>query len=141
MADVFTKTQRSLIMGRIRGRDNATTELRVAGLLRAAKISGWRRHSLIFGKPDFVFRTAKVALFVDGCFWHGCPRCYYVPKSSAAFWKAKVQRNMLRDRKVSRQLRKNGWKVTRVWECRLETPARFLNRLRTLVLNSSADDK
>ena len=129
MADVFTKVQRSMVMSRIRGRDNATTEMRMVRLLRAAKVTGWRRHSRMFGKPDFVFQKAKVALFVDGCFWHGCARCYRAPKSSAAFWRAKIQRNMRRDSNVSRELRKCGWKVFRMRECQLKAPVRFLERL------------
>lgn len=135
MADVFTKAQRSIVMSRVRGRDNVTTEIRTVRLLRQAGIGGWRRQSRIFGRPDFVFQRTKVALFIDGCFWHGCPRCKRVPTSSATFWCAKIQRNIQRDKKVSRQLRKQGWKVVRVRECRLKTPARFLNRLRAL--NSS----
>ena len=67
MVDVFTKAKRSMVMSRIHGRDNATTEMRMVGLLRAAKITGWRRHSLMFGKPDFVFQKSRVAFFVDGC--------------------------------------------------------------------------
>jgi DNA mismatch endonuclease (patch repair protein) len=133
MADVFTKAQRSIVMARIRSRDNASTEMRTVRLLRIAKVTGWRRHSAIFGKPDFVFRSAKVALFVDGCFWDGCGRCKRVPESSAAFWQAKIQRNQRRDRQVSRQLRKDGWIVVRVRECQLKTPVRFLNRLKSVV--------
>ena len=133
MADVFTKAQRSLIMSRVRARGNASTELKMATLLRANKLTGWRRHSPVFGKPDFVFHKAKVALFVDGCFWHGCPRCYQAPKSSAIFWRVKVQRNMRRDLQVARHLRSRGWKVIRVKECQLAAPARFLNRLRRLI--------
>ena len=103
----------------------------------SSKCKGWatrRRHPRMFGKPDFIFRKAKVALFVDGCFWHGCPRCKRAPTSSAEFWQAKIQRNIKRDKKVSRQLRKEGWKVVRVRECRLKTPTRFLNRVRLLTL-------
>jgi DNA mismatch endonuclease (patch repair protein) len=134
MADVFTKAQRSMVMARVRGRDNASTEMRMAGLLRAVKVTGWWRHSPMFGKPDFVFQRAKIALFVDGCFWHGCPRCYSAPKSSAAFWRSKIQHNMRRDSEVSCHLRKRGWRVMRVRECQLKTPARFLNRLRALTV-------
>lgn len=133
MADIFTKSQRFMIMSRVRGRDNATTELTMAKLLRSSKVTGWRRHSAIFGKPDFVFHKARVALFVDGCFWHGCPYCYCAPKSSAAFWRVKVQRNMRRDLIVSRRLRGMGWKVIRVRECQLGAPTRFLNRIKGLV--------
>jgi DNA mismatch endonuclease (patch repair protein) len=133
MADVFTKAQRSLVMSRVRGRGNVSTELRTAALLRANKVTGWRRNSSVFGKPDFVFCKAKVALFVDGCFWHGCARCYQAPKTSAAFWRAKIQRNMRRDQQVRRYLRGRGWKVVRVKECQLEAPARFMNRLKRIV--------
>src|SRR4051812_26551035 len=100
-------------------------ELHSCGLVRATGITGWRRHRRIFGKPDFVFEKAKVALFVDGCFWHGCPRCMRIPASSASFWRIKIQRNLRRDKKVSYRLRKEGWKVVRVRECHLKTPARF----------------
>jgi DNA mismatch endonuclease, patch repair protein len=137
MADVFTKAQRSMVMARIRGRDNASTEIRTITLLRAAKITGWRRHLPLFGKPDFVFRGARVVLFVDGCFWHGCPRCKRAPKSSsaaAAFWRTKIQRNVRRDEQVSRELTKAGWKVIRARECQLKTPGRLLNRLKTLIV-------
>jgi DNA mismatch endonuclease (patch repair protein) len=140
MADVFTKTQRSMVMARIRGRDNVSTEIRTARLLRAGRVSGWRRHSTIFGKPDFVFQRARVALFVDGCFWHGCPRCNRLPKSSAAsaaFWRAKIQGNVRRDRQVSSRLQKDGWKVVRVRECQLKMPAGFLNRLKASILRRS----
>ena len=133
MGDVFTKAQRSAVMARVRSRDNASTEMRTVGLLREAGITGWRRHLRIFGSPDFVFREARIALFVDGCFWHGCPRCKRIPASSAAFWAAKIQRNMQRDRKVSYQLRRNGWNVLRVRECQLKMPLRFLNRLKALL--------
>lgn len=136
MTDVFTKAQRSMVMARVRGRDNMSTEIRVAGLMRAAKVAGWRRHSRMFGKPDFVFQRARVALFVDGCFWHGCPRCNRVPASSASFWRAKIQRNKGRDKEVNRQLRKRGWNVVRVRECQLKAPARFLRRLKVLTAAS-----
>lgn len=136
MADLFTKKQRSIIMSRVRSRDNATTELAMAKLLRTNRVIGWRRHSPIFGKPDFAFHKAKVALFVDGCFWHGCPSCYSAPKSSAAFWRAKIRRNIRRDLEVSRHLRSLGWKVVRVRECQLESPRSFLKRIKALVSKS-----
>jgi DNA mismatch endonuclease (patch repair protein) len=137
MADVFTKAQRSAVMARVHSRGNLSTEVRTIGLLRAAGIIGWRRKSCLFGNPDFVFQKARVAVFVDGCFWHGCPRCKRVPASSVAFWRAKIQRNIKRDKKVSYQLRKEGWNVVRVRECRLNTPTRFLNHLKALCLAQS----
>ena len=120
-------------MAAVRWRGNASTELKTMKLLRENKITGWRRHLPIFGHPDFAFPKSRVALFIDGCFWHGCPRCYHAPQSSKAFWRAKIQRNMRRDLKVSRGLRRRGWKVLRVRECQLKTPERFLARLKLCV--------
>jgi DNA mismatch endonuclease (patch repair protein) len=83
------------------------------------RITGWWRGAPLPGKPDFVFRAQKVAVFVDGCFWHGCPRHGRTPKTRVAFWTAKLVGNAQRDRAVSRALRAAGWTVLRVWECAL----------------------
>ena len=119
MADVFTKAKRSAVMSLIRSRGNRATELRLIALMREHGITGWRRNARVFGKPDFVFRAAKLAVFVDGCFWHGCPRHATIPANNRAFWKMKLARNAARDRDVTRTLRKAGWCVLRVWECAL----------------------
>ena len=119
MADVFTEAKRSAVMAAIRGSGNKDTELRMIALFRAHGITGWRRNARVFGKPDFVFRAARLAVFVDGCFWHGCPRHATKPANNRAFWKAKLARNAQRDREVTRTLRKAGWRVLRVWECAL----------------------
>ncbi len=123
MADVFTKAKRSAVMSLIRSRGNRATELRLIALMREHGITGWRRNARVFGKPDFVFRHERVAVFADGCFWHGCPRHATMPASNRAFWQAKLARNMARDREVTRRLRAAGWRVVRVWECAL-SPAR-----------------
>jgi len=119
MPDIFPKAKRSAVMAAIRGSGNAATELRMMALLRAHGITGWRRKAQVFGKPDFVFLAARVAVFVDGCFWHGCPRHATQPRTRAAFWTAKFARNKARDREVTRTLRRAGWTVLRVWECAL----------------------
>lgn len=119
MADVFTKAKRSAVMALIRSRGNRGTELRLIALMREHSITGWRRNAHVFGKPDFVFRAAKLAVFVDGCFWHGCPRHATKPATRAAWWAAKLARNAQRDRAVTRALRASGWTVLRVWECAL----------------------
>ena len=116
MADVFTKAKRSEVMSRIRGRGNKDTELALMKLLRCHHITGWRRNQSVFGKPDFVFRKARVAVFVDGCFWHGCPKHCNIPASNRSFWKKKLAANKARDRRVNRALRKTGWRVVRIWE-------------------------
>jgi DNA mismatch endonuclease, patch repair protein len=103
-------------MARIRSRGNKKTELVLIRLLKKNRITGWRRNQKVFGRPDFLFRKSRLALFVDGCFWHGCPRCYRRPKSNQKFWDAKIARNRERDREVSRELRRLGWRVVRIWE-------------------------
>jgi DNA mismatch endonuclease, patch repair protein len=116
MPDIFTKAKRSEVMSRIRSRGNKGTELRLIALMRAYGITGWRRNQRVFGKPDFVFRRVRLALFVDGCFWHGCPVHGTKPRTNAAFWRKKIARNRERDGEVTRTLRKAGWRVLRVWE-------------------------
>ena len=129
MPDIFTKAKRSAVMAAIRSRGNKATELRMMALFRAEGITGWRRQVKLRsaergtrkGKAtrvsvDFVFRKERVAVFVDGCFWHACPRHGTMPAGNRAFWKAKLARNAERDREVTRALRKAGWAVLRVWE-------------------------
>lgn len=131
MPDVFTKAKRSEVMGRIRSSGNKETEIALAKLMRHGGISGWRRHQPIFGRPDFVFREARVAVFVDGCFWHCCPRHATRPKTNPAFWRKKLARNRARDLTVNRTLRAQGWKVLRVWEHELarRAQARLLQKI------------
>jgi DNA mismatch endonuclease, patch repair protein len=116
MRDVFTKAKRSAVMSRIRGRGNKDTELALMKLFRQHGITGWRRNQKVFGKPDFLFRRNRLAIFVDGCFWHGCPRHYKIPIGNRAFWKKKFAANKARDRRVNRALRRIGWQVVRIWE-------------------------
>lgn len=116
MSDVFTKAKRSEVMSRIRGRGNKDTELALMKLFRRHHITGWRRNQAVFGKPDFVFPKSKLAVFVDGCFWHGCPKHATRPKNNRAFWNKKFAANKARDRRVNQTLRKAGWRVIRIWE-------------------------
>ncbi|HEV2804237.1 MAG TPA: very short patch repair endonuclease [Chthoniobacterales bacterium] len=121
MADIFSRTKRSDVMSRIRGAGNRDTELRLIAFFKISRINGWRRNLRLFGKPDFVFPKERVAVFVDGCFWHrhpGCKFCY-TPKSRTEFWLPKFEKNVARDRLVTRTLRNAGWKVVRIWECQL----------------------
>ena len=94
---------------------NRDTELRLIEIFRAHKITGWRRNHTLYGKPDFVFRAARVTVFVDGCFWHGCPIHGTKPRTNAAFWRKKIARNKERDVEVFRVLRKAGGAGVGAW--------------------------
>lgn len=116
MADVFTTDKRSAVMARIRSRGNRDTELRMILLFRIHGLTGWRRHLDLPGRPDFVFRKQRVAVFIDGCFWHGCPQHFRMPKSREEYWSAKIASNKTRDRLATRELQRRGWVVIRLWE-------------------------
>lgn len=116
MADTFTRRERSSIMRRVVGRGNASTEQVLVALLREAKLSGWRRHFPLPGSPDFAFPRARVVVFVDGCFWHSCPRHLRLPAHNRAYWIGKIDRNRRRDIRIGRALRALGWSVVRIWE-------------------------
>jgi len=117
-------------MSRIKGKGNKDTELAMIQILRKHHISGWRRNQALLGRPDLVFPRQKVAIFVDGCFWHGCPEHSNMPKNNRSFWAKKLQSNKDRDGFVNRGLRKLGWKVVRVWEHELKQPARVVQKVR-----------
>jgi len=121
MPDWLSREQRSHNMASIRSKGNASTEGAFLRILRAARISGWRRHLDIPGRPDFVFPSQRIAVFVDGCFWHGCPQCYKLPKDNRTYWRKKVESNRARDKRNTRRLRTKHWTVLRFWEHSLET--------------------
>lgn len=131
MADVWTKKKRSEVMSRVRSRGNKDTELVLVRLFRRHKICGWRRGVRLPGKPDFTFQKQRLAVFVDGCFWHSCPKHRRQPKSNIAFWKRKLSSNKKRDRLVNRLLKVRGWQVLRIWEHELakKNEARLLLRI------------
>jgi DNA mismatch endonuclease (patch repair protein) len=132
----FGKLSRSDLMSRVRSKGNRTTEVRMATLLRSAHISGWRLHANLPGNPDFSWRVSRVALFVDGCFWHGhnCGR-NLTPKNNAEIWEMKIAATRRRDAAIGRLLRKKGWRIIRVWECQLKlSPDACLKRIRSALM-------
>ena len=88
-------------------------------VLSRAGLLGWRQQVKLIGKPDFYWKARRVVLFVDGCFWHGCPRCQKLPSDYDVYWKGRIQKNRMRDRWVNRALSDKGWRVVRIWECRI----------------------
>jgi DNA mismatch endonuclease, patch repair protein len=95
-------------------------ERRLRSRIAQSAISGWVIHpKLIPGRPDFYFEHKRVAIFVDGCFWHACRKCYRDPKTNPDFWNQKFLTNKRRDRQVNRQLRASGHTVIRFWEHRI----------------------
>jgi len=129
----FGGLRRGELMSRVPSTGNRTTENRLASLLRAAGIAGWRRHQLLRGRPDFMWPQPRLAVFVDGCFWHGhdCGR-NLTARTNAKAWREKIKRNQARDRRATRILRQGGWMVIRIWECCLaHAPDRCLARIRT----------
>jgi DNA mismatch endonuclease (patch repair protein) len=109
-------------MAAIRGKNNKSTEMRLRMYFVRSGIGGWHaNYPLVKGKPDFYFEKSRLAVFVDGCYWHGCPRCGHIPKTRSAFWAAKIARNKYRDAYTTKHLRKQGIKVFRFWEHQLRT--------------------
>ena|ERR1043165_7339453 len=133
MPDVFSKQKRSSIMSNVRSHGNERTELALIRAFRKYRIIGWRRRQHVFGKPDFVFRKEKLAIFVDGCFRHSCPLHGSIPQSNTAFWKSKLSRNLARDRLVNVTLRTNGWKVLRLWQHDI-SPRNIAQSIRKIML-------
>lgn len=125
--DQFDVDTRSQVMKAVGTRDTAP-ELRLRLHLWRAGLR-YRKHPKIANvTPDFAFVGPRIAVFVDGCFWHGCPQHYIPPVGNAAFWRTKLQRNQARDRRADHRLTSRGWTVVRVWECEVN---RQLDRVTT----------
>lgn len=119
--DRVSPSVRSRMMSAVRSKGNSTTEAPLVKAMRSMGISGWRRHQRIAipsgsVKPDFVFGRERLAVFVNGCFWHFCPSHCSVPKSNVDFWRAKLSANRARDRRNVRELKAIGWQVVTIWE-------------------------
>ena len=124
---------RSRMMSAIRGKNTRSTERVLRSALMRAGLKGWRLHpNCILGKPDIYFPKQKLAIFVDGCFWHFCPKCGHIPKTRKPFWQAKIERNRRRDQQIKRSLTRGGINVVRIWEHELGSEfkiARTINRI------------
>jgi DNA mismatch endonuclease (patch repair protein) len=112
----IVKNKRSLQMAKVLSKNNRSTEKKIRYLLVRNGIRGWVMHPAIFGRPDFFFPAKKIAVFVDGCFWHGCKKCGRLPKTRRSFWVKKIYGNRKRDLVVNRELKKAGIFILRIWE-------------------------
>ena len=120
MADVFSSDKRSEIMKKVKPAGNKTTELQMIKAFEDFKISGWRRHYDVKGHPDFVFTKKRIAIFVDGCFWHGHDCRNTRPENNKEFWEKKRNRNIQHDKEITLRFESRGWTVIRIWECELK---------------------
>ena len=114
MADSLTPEQRKRCMSSVKNR-NTDIELAFRKALWKAGLR-YRLNSKITGKPDLVFIGIKLAVFVDGCYWHGCPEHGQIPKTNELFWRQKISRNIARDATINDSLAAAGWHVLRFWQ-------------------------
>ena len=117
MADVFSKEDRSIIMKKVKPSGNKSTEIKLIKYFNAHHITGWRRHYNVKGHPDFVFFDQHIAIFVDGCFWHGHDCRNTRPADNAEYWEMKRRQNIEHDQAVTAMFERRGWMVIRIWEC------------------------
>ena len=141
MADNLSAADRSRTMRAVKSKRTGP-ERRLRAMLAGRGIRGWRANAQgLAGNPDIVFPLRRVVVFIDGCFWHGCPECKRpLPRAHASYWRRKIAGNVTRDRRVRRRLAASGWRVVRVWEHELtpggqllEIGARILKNKRRLV--------
>lgn len=120
MADIFEKEKRSKIMSAVHSKQNKSTEMKLIKIFKENGIVGWRRNYKVKGHPDFVFPDKKIAIFVDGCFWHGHDCRNTRPADNAEYWQKKRERNMRHDKEITALFENRGWTVIRIWECELK---------------------
>jgi len=112
MVDVHTKEQRSYNMSRIMGK-NTKPELKLKAFFEK---KNFIYQSNEYGKPDFIHYRRKIVVFIDGCFWHKCPKCFRLPETNKKFWENKINENCRRDMEITFNYKGSGWKVVRIWE-------------------------
>jgi DNA mismatch endonuclease (patch repair protein) len=134
MADNISRRKRSDLMSKVRSTGNRSTERKVEVILKEAGIKGWNKHpKRVLGHPDFFFPKSRVVVFVDGCFWHACPHCRRpLPTGNAEYWTRKIESNRLRDNRVRRKLRGQGFHVFRIWEHELKRGTWFHRIVRAI---------
>jgi len=139
MADVYDKSVRSAVMSKVRSSGNKSTEFRLIKLFQEVGLIGWRRKYPVKGKPDFVFLKHRVAIFVDGCFWHGHDCRNTRPSTNSEYWMKKRERNIQRDFKMTESFKARNWTVLRIWECELKAGNRntIIERIKTILISAT----
>ena len=137
MSDVFNKEKRTEIMRSVKSKNTKSTETKLQTIFKKHHIMGWKKNYPVKGRPDFVFLKQKIAVFVDGCFWHGHDCRNTRPVDNAEYWNAKRERNQKRDREVTEMFIKRGWAVLRIWECELKKKNEdsLVEKLRSVLKN------
>jgi DNA mismatch endonuclease, patch repair protein len=131
--DNLTTAQRRKNMQSIRSK-NTLPEVLIMRHLRKSKIYFSKHVKKLPGTPDVVLKKNKIAVFVDSEFWHGHPNKFIMPKSNRNYWKKKIEANRLRDRKVNKLLKKQGWKVLRFWEFQIKkSPMNCIKKIKELI--------
>lgn len=120
MPDIYSRSKRSQIMKQIRSSGNKSTEIKLIQYFNNYHITGWRRNYNVKGHPDFVFLEKRIAIFVDGCFWHGHDCRNTRPDQNAERWAKKRNYNINHDREITSLFEGRGWTVIRIWECELK---------------------
>lgn len=120
-------------MSRIRSK-NTKPEIKFRKLLYEAGLRGYRLNSKLKGRPDIVLTRCRLAIFIDGCFWHKCPECYIQPQTRKKFWEDKINKNTERDKEVNKKLKKEGWTVVRFWEHEvIKNPKKCLDKILNII--------
>jgi DNA mismatch endonuclease (patch repair protein) len=136
MADVVDKATRSRMMSGIRAQ-NTSPELQVRSLLHRAGFRFRLHQKNLPGKPDIVLSKLHIAIFVHGCFWHSHQNCHLasIPKTNTKFWHEKLSKNVERDTRATRALRRKGWHVFTIWECDIDEPGtrKLLSKIRKTI--------
>jgi DNA mismatch endonuclease (patch repair protein) len=140
MLDPLSREERSALMAKVRGRGGKSTERRVEAALVQHGFKDWVDHpNNIPGRPDFYFAQYRLVMFVDGCFWHACPKCARrVPRTRTEFWKEKITENRRRDDRTRRKLRASGYHVIRIWEHQVPKEL-WVKRLRSMMKRAVRD--
>jgi DNA mismatch endonuclease (patch repair protein) len=137
--DILSEEERRRRMQSVRSKGNRSTEWKFRSALMRRGISGWKLHvRSIPGVPDFFFPESNLVVFIDGCFWHGCPKCRRpLPQTNQTYWANKLKSNMTRARRISRDLRSEGFTVVRIWEHELRSQRSLEKLLRRLFMAKS----